>query len=274
MWIQFLVRAVAVVVALYAFLALYAYVMAERIIFQPPSPSYDGDAEDLVFIPVAEEERIAALHLRNPDASCAVLFSHGNAEDLGHVRPYCELMRRQGFDVLAYDYRGYGLSDGHPGEDRACQDILAAYDYLRRHFSGTGDDIILLGRSVGAGPSLFLAEREPVGGLVLESAFTSALRVVTQVRILPFDYFPNLERLKRIRCPVLVMHGRQDRIVPISHGKTLYRHVRGPKFHLWVSGAGHNDFVFVAGEDYWRALADFAGTVCQPTAAESAGSAE
>lgn len=96
-----------------------------------------------------------------------------------------------------------------------------------------------------------------LAGLVLESSFTSAFRVVTRWPLLPGDRFRNLALLRTVRCPVLVIHGRRDAIVPFYHGRTLYRAAPEPKRHLWVDGAGHNDVWYVAGESYARAVRDF-----------------
>src|SRR5690606_30461216 len=94
--------------------------------------------------------------------------------------------------------------------------------------------IILLGRSVGAGPATQLAAREPVGGLVVESAFTSAFRVLTRVRLLPFDRFDNLKHIRHARCPVLVIHGAEDDIIPPSHGRRLFAAAPEPRAHYWI----------------------------------------
>ncbi len=215
----------------------------------------------MVLLDTADGGRIAAVHLPNPGATHTILYSHGNAEDLGHVRPVLEIVRDAGFAVLAYDYRGYGLSDGKPSEAATYRDIDAAWAHLTGRLRVPPQRVILLGRSVGAGPSVDLAARAPVGGLVLESAFVSAFRVVTRVPLLPFDKYRNLDKLARVGCPVLVIHGTADEVVPLWHGQRLFEAAREPKRALWVDGAGHNDLMLVAGRRYARALADFAALV-------------
>lgn len=206
--------------------------------------------------------RIATLHLPNPNATFTILFSHGNAEDLGHLAPLLEQLRRAGFSVLAYDYRGYGQSTGGPPSAAgAYRDVRAVYRYAVERLGVEPARLILLGRSVGSGPAAELAAREPVGGLVLESAFTSTFRVVTGLPLLPFDRFPNLRHVQRARCPVLVIHGTEDDVIPASHGRRLYDAAPEPKRLHLVEGAGHNDLVLVAGEEYWRVLRSFAELV-------------
>jgi fermentation-respiration switch protein FrsA (DUF1100 family) len=117
--------------------------------------------------------------------------------------------------------------------------------------------IVLYGRSVGSGPASDLAARVPVGGLVLESAFVSAFRVLTKVPLLPFDRFHNLHHVRQVRAPILVIHGTDDEVIPVSHGRRLYEAAREPKQALWVEGAHHNDVPIVAGPRYWSTLAAF-----------------
>jgi len=241
---------------IYLALMGYAYFSADGMIFLPPHPSYD-DGTPFIKIPTAGGTAVAALHLPCPGADYTILFSHGNGEDLGSVREelprYCE----EGFSVIAYDYSGYGRSTGRPSEAAAYLDIDAVCDYLIREIRVPPERIILQGRSVGSGPSIDLAARRTVGGLILESPFVSAFRVLTHVPIFPIDKFENIKKIGSVSCPVLVIHGKRDSIVPFWHGETLYRKAQGPKMNYWVEGADHNDLKFVAGEEYWKVLDRF-----------------
>ena len=117
--------------------------------------------------------------------------------------------------------------------------------------------IIAFGRSVGSGPAADLASRRPVAGLILESAFTSAFRVMTRVSILPFDKFDNLRKIKTVHCPVLIIHGTQDSVINASHGRELFTAANDPKQALWVQEANHNDVAFVGGTRYADSLKEF-----------------
>ena len=117
--------------------------------------------------------------------------------------------------------------------------------------------IILHGQSLGGAVAADLAARRPVDGLILESTFVSAVRVVTVVPM-PFDPFNTLGKLKSISCPILVIHGRADRIIKFWHGEKLYDNANEPKQFLWVDNAGHNDLSMVAGEQYEQKLKNFA----------------
>jgi len=238
---------------IYLCLCLFAYFVADRMIFLPPPASY-RDGGDILKIPVADGIGIAALHLPHPQARFTILYSHGNAEDLGALSPYLKEYRSRGFAVFAYDYEGYGTSDGRATEKNTYRDIQAAYHYLRERPQVPAHRILVLGRSVGSGPAVELARREPVAGLVLESPFLSAFRVMTRWPLLPFDEFDNLAKIRQVKGPLLLVHGRRDRVIPFWHGETLFAHANEPKAALWIGEADHNDLVEVAGEDYWRAL--------------------
>jgi abhydrolase domain-containing protein 17 len=250
-------RLLLILLLAYAGFALLAWLLAERVIFQPPPAAYRSTAE-LHRLTTADGATIAAVHLPNPAARYTVLFSHGNAEDLGHNAWFFREMREAGFAVFAYDYRGYGLSTGRPTERRAYLDADAAYDHLVHALKVPPERIVLHGRSLGGAVAADLAARRPCAGLVLESTFVSAYRVLRPYAFLPFDRFRTLSKMPRVHCPVLVIHGTDDELVGAWHGRRLYDAAPGQKAAFWVAGAGHNDLAAVAGERYWQALRAFA----------------
>ena len=244
-------------VIVYACVATFAWFASDRMIFLPPSPSYRAGQLPIVMVPV-EGASVAAMHLPNPQATVTLLYAHGNAEDLGQLAPWLEEMRRAGFAVVAFDYRGYGMSTGGPTTAHgAVRDMEAVYRWVVNTLRVPPSRVVLYGRSVGSGPATDLAARVPIGGLVLESAFVSAFRVMTRVPLLPFDRFPNLRHIRQVRAPVLVIHGTEDEVIPVSHGRRLYEAATTPKQALWIDGAHHNDVPFVGGARYWTVLAAF-----------------
>ncbi len=106
-------------------------------------------------------------------------------------------------------------------------------------------NIIVAGFSIGGGPSCYLAEKHDVGGLLLFAPFKSAVRVVTQIRIMPFDPFPNIARIPRTRCPVLVFHGTADRVIPFTHGRAVAKAADGRGRFFLLPEETH-DTVFLA----------------------------
>jgi abhydrolase domain-containing protein 17 len=257
--VSVLLRLILLAAAGYGVLALFALVYAGRVLFQPPAPSYTGALVPFTRVPVASGQTLAVQYLPNPEARFTILYSHGNAEDLGFLQPVLAEMRDAGFAVVAYDYRGYGQSSGtQPTVRRAVEDAETVYRYAVDVLGIPPSRLILHGRSLGSGPTLVLATRHPSAGVVVESAFVSVLRVVTRIRIFPFDHFHNLARIQRLQVPVLVIHGTRDGVIPHWHGRRLYEAAPEPKRAVWVEGAGHNDLALVAGADHGRALAAFA----------------
>jgi fermentation-respiration switch protein FrsA (DUF1100 family) len=238
-------------------LALLALVLLfDRVLFQPHPPGYVA-SNDIVFIPVGKGEKIAARWLPNPQARYTILHSHGNGEDLGDILPELREFHEQGYAVLGYDYRGYGLSSGRPSEANANADIEAAYRYLTETLKVPPERIIIHGYSVGGGPAARLASRHKTAGLVLESTFTTALSTVTRIPIFPIDRFRTIDLIGAATVPILVIHGTEDRIVPYSLGEKLFGVAPAPKTFLRVEGAGHYDLRDEAGERYWEAWRTF-----------------
>jgi fermentation-respiration switch protein FrsA (DUF1100 family) len=254
--------ALIVVLLVYAAFAAFAYFASDRMIFLPPRASYSATRLPIVMVPADDGASIATLYLPNPRATLTLLYSHGNAEDLGQLAPWLEEYRRAGFAVLAFDYRGYGASTGGPpSASGATRDMEAVYHHAVRTLGIAPSRIVLYGRSVGSGPATELAARLPVGGLVIESGFVSAFRVLTRVALLPFDRFHNLRHIRQVRSPVLVIHGQEDEVIPWSHGRRLFDAANEPRLALWVEGAHHNDVLPMGGARYWAALRQLAARV-------------
>jgi len=241
----------------YAGLGIIAYLLADKLIFQPP-PAFYGDRDSSLRLSTPNGEKIAARFFKNETAEFTILFSHGNAEDIFGAEPFFEELSRAGFNVFAYDYRGYGLSEGTASEQNSYEDALAAYDYLVNDLKIAPEKIILHGQSLGAAVAIELAARKKCRGLIVESAFVSAFRVLTKYPLFPFDEFQNLNKIGRIKCPALFIHGRKDEIVPFWHGEKLFAAANEPKAALWLDEAGHNNVFSAARTKYLQALKDFA----------------
>jgi abhydrolase domain-containing protein 17 len=241
---------------IYTFFALYIFFQADSMIFMPQSASYK-DTKDILKLPVTSTENISAIYLPNSQSAYTLLYIHGNAEDLGEIRPDLDRLSSYGFSVFSYDYRGYGTSDGKPSEQNAYEDADTAYNYLTQKLKIPPQRIIVYGRSLGGGSATELATRHHFGGLILQSTFTSAFRVIVPVPVLPFDKFSNLDKLSKVHCPILIMHGGADKTISIQHSQALYQAALEPKVSLWISAAGHDDFAEVAGNRYQAALLSF-----------------
>ncbi|MCF2970727.1 alpha/beta hydrolase [Synechococcus sp. Nb3U1] len=261
-WIRVGRSLILIGLVVYGYLIWLGWFWSERMIFLPRPSSYQ-DGEQILKLTTRDGVSISAVYLLNPAATYTLLYSHGNAEDLGDIFPRMLSLQRQGFGVLAYDYRGYGTSEGTPSEAGVYLDIEAAYAYLIRQ-GIPPEQILVYGRSVGGGPSVYLAAQKPVGGVILESTFVTTFRVLTRIPLLPFDRFDNLSRIPKIECPLLILHGTDDGLIPFWHAQTLYRAARDPKRLIPIEGANHNDLLQVAGDDYYSILHQFVDELVDP----------
>lgn len=242
---------------IYGAVGLWAYFGSDRLMFLPPPASYQ-DKPPFLKLKTPDNQEITAVYLPNTKAKYTILYSHGNAEDLGDILPRLYQLRDLGVNIFAYDYQGYGTSQGKPTEKNAYEDINTAYKYLTENLKIPSDRIIVYGRSIGSGPSVDLAMRQPVGGLILESAFTTIFRVVTKIPLYPFDKFANIEKIPQVSAPVLILHGDADMVIPFTHGQELFNAVtHNNKLSLWVKEAGHNDLLETAGNSYIDKMQEF-----------------
>lgn len=256
-WKRLMLSFVLIPLFVYLGLGIIAYLLADKLIFQP-QPAFFSDNDSTLKIATPNGEKVSAKFFENPNAEYTILFSHGNAEDIFGSAPFFEKLRDAGFNVFAYDYRGYGMSEGTPSERKSYEDAETAYNYLTNDLKIAPEKIIIHGRSLGAAVSIDLASRKKCGALIAESAFVSAFRVLTRYPIYPFDKFQNLDKIKWVKCPVLFIHGKKDEIIPFWHGEKLFAEANEPKFSLWLDEAGHNNVFGTGRQAYLQAIRDFA----------------
>lgn len=223
------------------------------LMFQPQRATYDAMTPGYVDIGT-NGVRLAAIVLGPRRGKKAVLRCHGNAEDAANTLWALGELAKQGYTVASVDYPGYGLSEGSPDEKGCYRAVHRLYDWLVETRGFSPEDIIVDGFSIGTGAAVELAATRSVGKLVLEASYLSAPRIVTKVRLLPVDPFPSLKRIQDVRCPIVFLHGTDDRIVPFSHGRRLHDLAPQPKRFIEVEGADHNDLVAVYGLDAYLDL--------------------
>jgi len=195
-----------------------------------------------------------------------VLWLHGNGGNISHRLDLLErLYRSLGASFLLFDYHGYGRSGGSPSEETMYADARAAAAYLRSRPDTADDRIVYFGKSLGTAVAVQLAIEEPPDRLVLQSGFTSIQDVASwRVPVLPLGAllhtrFPTIERVDRVRAPILVIHGDRDAVVPLAHGRLLYEAAAAPRCLLIIEGAGHDDVALIGGRRYLELLREFTG---------------
>jgi pimeloyl-ACP methyl ester carboxylesterase len=186
------------------------------LLFQPPAPASYLHPSRHFWLNTSSGSRIPAFFIERPNASVTILFSHGNAEDLGMIYDwFSDLARVLRVNIMAYDYCGYGKSAGTPSEENCYADIEAAFRYLTEVRHIQPEQIVLYGRSLGSGPSCYLAKKtalagRSVGGVILQSPLLSAYRVAFNFRFtMAGDKFANVDYAPNIACPVFIVHGTQ-----------------------------------------------------------------
>jgi len=244
--------------AAYSGLLLFAWLLSDRLIFPVPPAGYMLDSKGVFTIRGPHDSPMCAVHLKNEDAKYTLLYSHGNAEDIGSILPLLKLYTQHGFNVFAYDYPGYGYTPGKSSEEHTYLAIDCAYSHLINQAKVPPEKIILYGRSLGGGPSVDIATREKPAGLILEATFMTTFRILTRIKIIPWDKFDNLSKIENINCPLLSIHGTRDEVVPFGHGKYLHQYAPKPKYNEWIDGADHNNIIETMGNRYWECLNEFA----------------
>lgn len=181
----------------------------------------------------------------SPRRHLAIVISHGNGGNISHRLSLYDICYSLGVNVLAYDYRGYGKSQGRPYEEGTYNDAVAAYQWLRQQ-GFSPKHIIAYGESLGGAVAAELALREEVGALVLQSTFTSIpdmgkrLFPWLPVRLLSSIRYDTLEKVPRLTLPLLVMHSPVDSVVPFEQGRALFEAANEPKRFVRLQ-ADHND---------------------------------
>ncbi|XP_071713863.1 uncharacterized protein [Rutidosis leptorrhynchoides] len=234
--------------------------MAAKLAFFPPNPPFyklitekssglmlldrfpHRENVDVLKLQTRRGNKIIAVYVRYPMATRTILYSHGNAADIGQMYElFIDLSIHLKVNLMGYDYSGYGQSTGKPSEHNTYADIEAAYKCLEEIYNLKQEDIILYGQSVGSGPTVNLAARLPrLRAVVLHSPILSGLRVMYPVKhTYWFDIYKNIDKIQFVKCPVLVIHGTSDEVVDCSHGKTLWELCQEKYEPLWIKGGKH-----------------------------------
>ncbi|NJB66921.1 hypothetical protein GGQ74_000561 [Desulfobaculum xiamenense] len=258
--------ALSLLIAMLAYMA-WVYVTQERMVYFPDAvmsgtPADVGLPFEDVALTASDGVRLSAWFVPHPRARGVVLFCHGNAGNMSHRLDTLRILNSLGLSVLIFDYRGYGQSGGYVTEEGTYRDARAAWQHLTIAREIPPQRIVAWGRSLGGGVAAWLAENECPAALVLESTFTS----VPDMGVLVYRWLPvcmlarihydTEKRLRRVECPVLVMHSPQDEVIPFEQGHRLYGAAGEPRRFVELSGR-HDDAHLRSGATYTRAVDSF-----------------
>lgn len=251
-------------------LLLYLYFFQANLLYLPQIPSAEilatpdtiGLAYEEVTIVTEDGVPLDAWFLPVDQARGVLLFFHGNAGNISHRLDSLKVFNELGLATLIFDYRGYGRSRGVPSEEGTYRDAEAVWRYITEQRHTQPKDTVFFGRSLGAAIAAYLATQHTPGALIIESGFTSVPDMAAEA----YPFFP-ARRLARFRydteayldsvsCPVLIVHSRDDEIVPFAHGRRLFAVANEPKQLVEMRG-GHNEGFLVSGQTYMDGLDGF-----------------
>jgi len=242
---------------------LLIWLFQERMIFFPRSlehrPTHRPNVEEIT-IPVADGVRLRGWLVKGEGAPAPlVIYFGGNAEEVSWLGEAAGNLA--GWSVLLVNYRGYGESEGKPGERELLADAIAIHEYARQRPDVNSARIVAMGRSLGSGVAVYLAAERPLRGVILVSPYDSLGAVAKRhypflpISLMLRHRFDSLARAPQIDTPLLCVVAAEDRIIPVSHSRTLFEAWRGRKAWSEVPRADHDS---IAGEpEYWSAIADF-----------------
>lgn len=221
--------------------------LLSKIVFQAPYSSYSSDISYFQFIPRSDFNQIPIRYYCFNPKLPTIIYSHGNAEDIGHINLE-NLVEAIGCNIMIYDYSGYGIHTCRNASEANCyEDILGVYNYARFELHLSSESIFILGRSLGSGPSCYLAEYcarvgDEIGGLILISPFLSITQTKTSFST-PGDMFKNYLLAPSILAPTLIIHGNQDIVIPYQNGERLSHLFGNTTTFLLRDRRGHNDIL-------------------------------
>jgi hypothetical protein len=248
---------VALLVVLGCFQRKLQYFPDRSEVALPAGAEYQG-IEDVTFT-AADGVRLRAWYWPG-QRDVTLLILHGNAGNRRHRLYWMEELHDLGYGVFLLDYRGFGGSEGSPTEQGLYADAEASVKWLRARGAAR---VVYVGESLGCGVGVELALREKAAAVIVQSGFSSMVEVARRaypffpVGLLMVDRYENLPKVPRIGCPLLVVHGERDSIVPVDLGRKLFAAAVEPKEWYGVPHADHNDLIDAAGAEYYERLDAF-----------------
>ena len=232
----------------------------QRILSADPS-SIGLSFEDITF-ETSDGLKLSGWFVPSAGDRGVILFCHGNAGNISHRLESIQIYHQLGLDIFIFDYRGYGQSEGKPSESGTYEDVDAAWQYLVSGRQIDPNRIVIFGRSLGGAVAAWQARNHTPGVLILESTFTSVPDIAAKlypflpVKLLSRFKYDTVGYLDGIKCPVLIIHSRNDEIMPFKHGQRLFDVAREPKEFLEISG-GHNEGFITSGKRYEEGFNSF-----------------
>jgi fermentation-respiration switch protein FrsA (DUF1100 family) len=261
-----------VLLGIYFGVVIFVYSIQDQMLYSPSramrgTPEQVGLEYQSLRIVTKDQEQIAGWFI--PGGEKTVLYFHGNGDNISGRLSHAKLWHDLGFSMLLIDYRGYGESTGEPIEVGLYTDALAAWEYLTIERGIPAEQIVVVGESLGGGVATWLSSHRPNAGLILDATFTSVPDVAARqypwlpVRLLSRNHFRSIDRIEDIHTPILILHSREDRLIPFEHGQRLYEKANEPKTFVELRGP-HASGLGGDPETYRTAIENFVATLELP----------
>ena len=253
--------------------------VANRFFFQPDGKGILTQGQlphhvQELFIETADHVELQGYLLPQTASNRILIYFHGNAGNICSRLPDLIQIHRMGLNVLGVSYRGYGKSGGKPSEDGLYLDGEAAFTFATQQLGFASDNVILLGRSLGSAVAVNTARHKGISGLILVTPLISAKAcarayVFGPVAAIAGNAFNAIDKIQHIQCPLLVIHGTNDHVIPFAMGKAVYDRAMVRKRFIAIEGANHNDLSTDYAAIYWPAISEFIDNpnieITQPT---------
>ncbi len=249
-----------------------AWMFQRTLIYFPsgevPGPREVGLAQaEVVTFPTADGLTLSGWFVPSSPSppSFTVLVLNGNAGNRAYRAPLAASLQRLGVQVFLFDYRGSGGNEGKPTEVGLRADARAARSYVLERDDVDASRLIYFGESLGTALAIALAAEFPPAGVILRSPFTSLVEVgqfhypFLPVQLLLQDRFMAIDDIQRVHCPMLVLAGDQDRVIPLGQSRRVYDAAPSAKELIILAGADHNDIELLAGDEMMDAIRQFLG---------------
>ncbi len=256
---------------LYLLLAITLFFNQSRLIYYPDplisaTPHKIGLAFQDVKFRATDGVRLSGWFIPAENPKGTILFCHGNAGNISHRLETISIINQLGYSTLIFDYRGYGTSEGSPSEEGTYHDVEGAWQYLVKQEKTPPDTIIPFGRSLGGAIAAWISITRQPKACILESSFTSAPDMAASLysflptKLLCRFQYDSLAAVKKITCPLLIVHSVDDEIIPFSHGEKIFQAAAEPKTFLKIHG-DHNGGFLQSGALYKSGLRNFLSTL-------------
>ena len=261
---NFLTVLLLIIVSIYFFILISTYIFQRNLLYHPTENNYSGDqitvSVEKVKIKTQDDiELLSWFHKKNTKKYKTILFLHGNAGSLENRIHKINHFKDININFLIIAWRGFSGNKGKPTEEGLYEDARSAIRWLQLN-DIEEKNIIIYGESLGTGVATEIAQNRNFAGIILESPFTSMIDTGKKnypylpVRLLLKDKYESDKKIKNIKSPVLIMHGKVDNIVPFYMGEKMYELANEPKYYYFSE---YDDHMMEYNQKLLKTLKDF-----------------